>query len=65
VTQSDDSCFDDYSAEAVAAIMRAARNERDFLAWLVAVLGAVAAEFKPSPVLTVKRPSSWERGPSR
>jgi hypothetical protein len=65
MTQTDDNCFEDYSDQAVAAITRAARNERDFLAWLVAVLAAVAAEFKSSPVLTAERHGSWECGPDR
>lgn len=65
MTNTDDNCFDDYSDQAFAAITRAARNERDFLAWIVAVLAAVAAEFKSSPVLTAQRPGSWECGPNR
>lgn len=62
MTQSDDNWFDDYTDQAVDAITRAARTERDFLAWLVALLAAVASEFKSSHVPAAGRPAFSEAG---
>jgi hypothetical protein len=62
MTQSDDNWFDDYTDQAVDAITRAARTEGAFLAWLVAVLAAVASEFKSSHVPAARRPAFSEAG---
>lgn len=49
-----------YTAQATAAVLRAARAEHDFAGWLAQVLAAVAGQLGSSDALTEGRPGSWE-----
>jgi hypothetical protein len=50
----------DYTARALAAVIEAARTERDFAEWLTHLLAAVAGEMGSSYALIAGRPGSWE-----
>ena len=49
-----------YTARAVAAVIAAARSERDFAGWLAQVLAAAAGQLGSSDALIEGRPGSWE-----
>jgi hypothetical protein len=51
---------DDYTQQASAAVLAAARAEHDFAGWLAAVLAQVASELGSSDAITAGRPGSWE-----
>jgi predicted XRE-type DNA-binding protein len=49
-----------YTAQAVAALIHAARSEHDFAGWLAQVLAVAAGQLGGSDELTIGRPGSWE-----
>jgi hypothetical protein len=51
---------DDYTQQASAAVLVAARAEPDFADWLAVVLAQVASELGSSDAITAGRPGSWE-----
>jgi hypothetical protein len=51
---------DDYTQQASAALLAAARAEHDFADWLATVLAQVASELGSSEAITAGRPGSWE-----
>jgi hypothetical protein len=52
----------DYTAQATAAVLAAARADTDVAAWLAGVLADVAARLGSSDALLAERPGSWEAG---
>ena len=51
---------DDYTQQASAAVLAAARAEHGFAGWLAAVLAQVARELGASDAITAGPPGSWE-----
>jgi hypothetical protein len=52
--------IEQYSNRARAAILEAARDQRDFGGWLAGILCEVAAELGSTDALVAGRPGSWE-----
>ena len=50
----------DYTRDARAAILAAAREQHDFGGWIAGVLASVAADVGSTAALTAGRPGSWE-----
>jgi len=50
----------DYTRDARAAILAAAREQPDFGGWIASVLASVAADLGSTAALTAGRPGSWE-----
>jgi len=49
-----------YTQQAVTAMLAAARTEHDFAGWLAGVLAQAASELGSSDAITAGRPASWE-----
>jgi hypothetical protein len=50
----------DYTANAVDAVLEAVEHEHDFSGWLAGVLATAAAELGSTHALIAGRPGSWE-----
>lgn len=49
-----------YTSQAVRAVLDAARREHDVAGWLAGVLASVAGQLGSSALLVAGRPGSWE-----
>jgi hypothetical protein len=50
----------DYTKDAHAAVLAAARDQHDFGGWIASVLASVASDLGSTSALTAGRPGSWE-----